>query len=55
MNYLLELRDKVDEHKIKGKKAFEEKEYLEAKEKYLELLKIWQNEFKEDYRKEKAS
>lgn len=54
MNYLLELRDKVDEYKIKGKNAFEEKEYLEAKEKYLELLNIWHNEFKKDYTKEKS-
>ncbi len=51
MNYLLELRDKVDEYKIQGRTAFTEKEYEEAKSKYLELVDIWYKEFKKDYDK----
>ena len=53
MNYLLELRDKVEEYKIDGKSRFTDAEYKLAKEKYLELLEIWKKEFKEDYREEK--
>lgn len=54
MNYLLELRDKVDEYKLEGKTHFEEVEYKEAKDKYLRLLEIWQKEHKRDYTKEKS-
>ena len=49
MNYLLSLRDKVDEYKMQGKTSFTEKEYEEAKAKYLELLDTWDAEFKKDY------
>jgi len=54
MNYLLKLRDKVEEEKQKGKNSFTEEEYEEAKKKYLEMLDIWYKEFKEDYKKEKS-
>jgi len=53
MDYLLQLRDKVDEYKMQGKTAFNEIEYEEAKAKYLELLDKWDNEFKKEYTKEK--
>lgn len=49
MNYLLSLRDKVDEYKLLGKTAFTETEYQGAKEEYLRLLDIWYKEFKKDY------
>ena len=49
MDYLLRLRDKVDEYKMEGKTSFTEKEYSEAKTKYLELLDKWDEEFKKDY------
>ena len=49
MNYLLSLRDKVDENKLEGKTSFTEKEYEEAKAKYLELLDVWDTEFKKEY------
>ena len=49
MDYLLSLRDKVDEYKLTGKKYFTEKEYEEAKTKYLKLLDKWDKEFKEEY------
>lgn len=51
MNYLLELRDKVDEYKIQGKTSFTETEYEECKKRYLELLEIWYKEFRKDYNK----
>ena len=54
MNYLLILRDKVDEERAKGKSSFTELEYEEAKTKYLELLDIWYREFKKDYTKENS-
>lgn len=46
MNYLLELRDKVDTYKLEGKTSFSKEEYEEAKERYLELLDNWDKEFK---------
>ena len=49
MDYLLSLRDKVDEYKIQGKTKFTEEEYNKAKAKYLELLDIWDEEFKKEY------
>ena len=49
MDYLLSLRDKVDEYKLEGKTSFTEDEYKVAKEKYLELLDIWDEEFKKNY------
>ena len=53
MNYLLLLRDKVDELKLQGRTSFTTEEYKEAKEKYLELLDKWDKEFKKDYDYEK--
>ena len=49
MNYLLSLRDKVDEYKIQGKTSFTEEEYEEAKTRYLELLDIWDADIKREY------
>ena len=49
MDYLLSLRDKVDEYKMQGRTSFTEEEYKEAKTKYLELLNIWDADFKKDY------
>lgn len=54
MDYLLELREKVDKYKGKGKKSFTEYEYEEAKEKYLKLLDRWDDEFKKTYDKDKS-
>lgn len=54
MNYLLEIRDKVDEEKQKGKNCFPNEEYEEIKKKYLELLEIWNSEFKKEYTKENS-
>lgn len=53
MDYLLELRDKVDEYKLQGKTCFTDIEYETAKAKYLELLDIWDKEFKKEYDKDK--
>lgn len=47
MNYLLELRDTVDEYKLQGKKKFEGDEYNQAKEQYLRLLDNWDKEYEE--------
>lgn len=54
MNYLLELRDKVDEKKLQGKEAFTKEEYEEARKKYLEILDKWDEEFKKDFVKQKS-
>lgn len=54
MNYLLELRDKVDIYKSQGKESFSELEYNEAKKKYLELLDTWDKEFKKEYNAAKS-
>jgi len=53
MDYLLELRDKVDEYKLEGKKSFSEEEYKDAKEKYLQKLDNWDKEYNENVDKEK--
>ena len=53
MDYLLLLRDKVDELKLQGRTSFTAEEYKEAKEKYLELLDKWDKEFKKEYDYEK--
>ncbi len=53
MDYLLELRDKVDEYKLQGKTHFADAEYEETKAKYLKLLDKWDEEFKKGYDKEK--
>jgi len=55
MDYLLKLKDKVDEYKIQGKTSFTEAEYEEAKKKYLELLDKWDEDFKNEYDKGKDS
>ena len=44
MNYLLELRDRVEEYKLQGKEKFEKEEYEKAKEKYLSILEKWNQE-----------
>lgn len=49
MDYLLNLRDKVDEYKLKEMTAFSKEEYEESKKKYLELVDVWYSEFKKDY------
>ena len=53
MDYLLSLRDKVDEYKMEGKTSFAEEEYNNAKTKYLELIDKWDEEFKKEYEYEK--
>lgn len=55
IEYLLNLRDKVEEYKIQGKTSFTEDEYENAKAKYLNLVEKWYKEFKEDYVKEKSA
>ncbi len=54
MDYLLELRDKVDELKLIGKTAFTEIEYEQAKKGYLEKLEAWDKEHLEKADKEKS-
>lgn len=54
MNYLLELRDRVESKKLEGLNSFTEEEYEGAKARYLELLDIWYREFKQDYEKSKS-
>ena len=44
MNYLLELRDTVEEYKLQGKEKFGKEEYEKAKEKYLSILEKWDQE-----------
>ncbi len=53
MNYLLKLRDNVDEYKVQGKSSFSSEEYQEAKAEYLKLIDIWDKEFKETYDNDK--
>ena len=53
MNYMLGLRDTVDEHKLQGKTQFDENEYEEAKEQYLNLLENWDKEYSEKADKNK--
>ena len=54
MNYMLELRDKVDIYKLEGKESFTSEEYEQSKMKYEEILEKWYKEFKKDYVKDKA-
>lgn len=54
IEYLLQLRDKVDEYKTQGRTSFTESEYEDAKINYLELLDKWDEEFKKNYDKDKA-
>lgn len=53
MNYLLGLRDTVDEYKLQVKTKFEENEYKKAKEEYLRLLDNWDKEYEEKSDKNK--
>ena len=53
MNYLLELRDKVETYKHKIKASFTQEEYKTFKSKYLELLDVQEKEFKKDYTSER--
>lgn len=53
MDYLLELRDKVDIYKLEGKTAFSKEEYEKAKAEYLNKLDNWDREYKENYDKDK--
>lgn len=55
IEYLLNLRDKVEEYKSQGKMSFAEDEYENARAKYLNLVDKWYKEFKEDYEKEKSA
>ena len=54
MNYLLGLRDKVDELKLKEKTAFTEVEYEQSKKEYLEKLDSWDKEHLEKADKNKT-
>ncbi len=49
MNFLLSLRDKVDEYKLEGKTCFSSKEYEDAKSEYLRLLDAWDKEYLENF------
>ena len=51
MDYFLELREKVERYKIQGKEEFSESDYLEGKQKYLDLANQWKIEFLLDYEK----
>lgn len=54
MDYMLKLRDKVEEYKINGKTSFAKEEYEEVKEQYLKILDKWDEEFNKEYTKERA-
>lgn len=53
MNFLLSLRDKVDEYKINGLKCFSQEEYETAKAEYLRLLDTWDKEYLENFNQNK--
>ena len=53
MDYLLSLRDKVDEYKLSAKSAFTQEEYIKAKNEYLKLLDKWDEEYSVKPDKEK--
>jgi len=48
MNYLLLLRDKVDEYKIQGKTRIPENEYEKIKIEYLKILDKWDKEYNKE-------
>lgn len=54
MDYLLVLRDKVDELKLQGRTAFTESEYEQAKNEYLQKLTAWDKEHLEKADKNKT-
>ena len=54
MDYMLELRDKVDKYKLEGKMCFSEEEYKIAKEEYLKKLDKWDKEHLEKADKDKS-
>ena len=49
MNFLLTLRDSVDEYKLAGKQSFSDTEYEKAKAEYLRLLEKWDKEYIEKF------
>ena len=53
MDYLLELRDKVDKYKLEGKTNFSKEEYEKAKAEYLKRLDEWDKEHLEKADKDK--
>lgn len=53
MDYLLELRDKVDKYKLEGKRCFSKEEYESAKVEYLKKLDKWDKEHIERADKDK--
>lgn len=53
MNYLLELRDKVDKYKLEGNRCFSKEEYEIEKEEYLKKLDKWDEEHLEKADKDK--
>lgn len=54
MNYLLLLRDKVDEYKLEGRTCFSKEEYENAKNEYLRLLDMWDKEYNENFNPNKT-
>lgn len=53
MDYLLELRDKVDTYKLEGRTCFSKEEYKFARAEYLKKLEKWDKEHLEKADKEK--
>ena len=53
MDYLLVLRDKVDNYKLKNLTSFSEEEYEEAKKQYIQLLNNWDKEYLDNIDKNK--
>ena len=53
MNFLLSLRDKVDEYKLERKTCFSPEEYEDAKAEYLRLLDSWDKEYQENFNSDK--
>lgn len=53
MDFMLGLRDKVDEYKLQGRTFFEASEYEEAYNEYLEKLDNWDKEYSKNADKDK--
>ena len=53
MDYLLVLRDKVDNYKLENLTSFSKEEYEEAKKQYLQLLSNWDKEYLDNMDKNK--
>ena len=47
MDFMLGLRDKVDEYKLEGRTSFSEEEYAKAKGEYLGIIDKWDKEYSE--------